>query len=106
MEIYSLASVAPSAYSKTFDGVDKSKCILYVPIGSYTSYWLASGWGSFEHIVERDMSDINAVESVQSVNGATEIERYSIDGRRIDKPERGLNVVRMSDGTVRKVMVK
>ena len=106
MEIYSLASVAPSAECYTFDEFDKSKCILYVPIGSYTSYWLASGWGSFEHIVERDMSDINAVESIQSVNGATEIERYSIDGRRIDKPERGLNVVRMSDGTVRKVIVK
>ena len=106
MEIYSKASVPPNVGSGSFYGVDKGKCILYVPTGSYGSYWLAEGWGSFEHIVEKDMSDIDAVKSVRPVNGSTETERYSIGGIRIDKPERGLNVVRMSDGTVRKVMVK
>lgn len=32
--------------------------------------------------------------------------RYTLDGRRIDAPQRGLNIVKMSDGTIRKVMVK
>lgn len=32
--------------------------------------------------------------------------RYSVDGRRLDAPRRGVNIVRMSDGTVRKIFVK
>ena len=31
---------------------------------------------------------------------------FTIDGKRVDKPQHGLNIVRMSDGTTRKVMVK
>ena len=31
---------------------------------------------------------------------------YTIDGQRLSKPRKGLNIIRMSDGTARKVMVK
>ena len=37
---------------------------------------------------------------------ATESARYAIDGRRLDAPERGVNIVRMTDGKVRKVIVR
>ena len=37
---------------------------------------------------------------------AKEVVRYDLNGRRLDAPQRGLNILRMSDGTVRKVMVK
>lgn len=32
--------------------------------------------------------------------------RYTIDGRRINSPQRGVNIIKMNDGTVRKVVVK
>lgn len=32
--------------------------------------------------------------------------RYTIDGRRIATPQPGVNILKMSDGTVRKVVVK
>ena len=32
--------------------------------------------------------------------------RFDASGRRIEAPVRGLNILHMSDGTVRKVMVK
>ena len=35
-----------------------------------------------------------------------EVARYNMQGQRISVPERGINIVRMSDGTTRKVMVK
>lgn len=41
-----------------------------------------------------------------SANAARETMRMSIDGRRLLKPERGINIVRYSDGSVRKVVVK
>ena len=32
--------------------------------------------------------------------------RYSLDGRQLPTVQKGLNIVRMSDGTIKKVMVK
>lgn len=37
---------------------------------------------------------------------ATEAARYTLDGRQITAPQHGLNIIKMSDGSVRKVMVK
>ena len=37
---------------------------------------------------------------------ATEVARYTIDGRAINAPQAGVNIVKMSDGTVKKVLVK
>ena len=37
---------------------------------------------------------------------ATEATRYTLDGRQVNAPQRGLNIIRLSDGTIRKVMVK
>lgn len=47
---------------------------------------------------------VNGVES--SMDEPVEVVRYSLDGRLLSEPERGVNIVKMSDGTVRKVMVK
>ena len=35
-----------------------------------------------------------------------EVARYDMQGRRITAPQRGINIIRMSDGTTRKVVVK
>lgn len=35
-----------------------------------------------------------------------EVARYTLDGQRIDRPVKGINIVRYSDGSVRKVLVK
>ena len=45
---------------------------------------------------------------ISTVNStdANESARYTLDGRQITAPQHGLNIIKMSDGTVRKVMVK
>ena len=35
-----------------------------------------------------------------------EVARFTIDGKRINQPQRGINIVKYSDGTVKKVIVK
>ncbi|MBQ0115059.1 MAG: hypothetical protein KBT10_04225 [Bacteroidales bacterium] len=40
------------------------------------------------------------------VGNATEVARYTIDGRAISIPQAGVNIIKMSDGTVKKVLVK
>ena len=43
---------------------------------------------------------------VVTSNDATEVARYTVDGRAISAPQAGVNIVKMSDGTVKKVLVK
>ena len=46
--------------------------------------------------------------AIYSIGAATSTEaaRYALDGRQISAPQHGINIVKMSDGSVRKVMVK
>ncbi|MBP3211460.1 MAG: leucine-rich repeat domain-containing protein [Prevotella sp.] len=51
-----------------------------------------------------DTSGIGEVTAATA--NVTEVARYDARGRKLTEPQRGLNIIRMSDGTVRKVMVK
>ncbi len=48
---------------------------------------------------------VTAIDTVNT-GEVVEVERYSIDGKKLNAPTKGLNIIRMSDGSVRKVMVK
>ena len=49
--------------------------------------------------------DPTAISGIHTAT-ATEAARYTLDGRQVSAPQRGLNIIRLSDGTVRKVIVK
>ena len=51
-----------------------------------------------------EYTGIGAVEAYESA--ATIVARYTIDGRRINHSQSGINLLQMSDGSVRKVVVK
>lgn len=49
----------------------------------------------------------NAIDNVNaSPSNVTVMRRYTMDGRSISMPQRGVNLLQMSDGTIRKVIVK
>ena len=48
---------------------------------------------------------VTAIRAVKRENG-NETQYYSIDGKRLSQPQRGINIVRMSDGTTKKVTVR
>lgn len=53
------------------------------------------------------MLDASSVESVKTDSAAAvEVARYNAAGQLISAPQKGLNIIRMSDGTSRKIMVK
>ena len=83
-----------------FEGIDKNECTLIVPQESLDAYKSAAQWKSFFNIT----TGIKNVPNTSS--SATESERYSTDGTRIASPQKGINIIRMSDGTVKKVLVK
>lgn len=76
---------------------------LYVPRGLKAVYESTTGWNKFVNIVEFDIP--SGVAEVIDDNSAVE-EYYDINGLRITAPKHGLNIVRMNDGSVRKVLVK
>ncbi len=50
--------------------------------------------------------DATAINGVEGAEGATEVVRFNAAGVQVAAPVKGLNIVKMSDGTVKKVMVK
>lgn len=82
---------------------DLSGVRLYVPEGSEDAYRNAAEWSRFGIIEGFDTTGIG--DSAVSEK-PYETSRYSLDGRRLQAPEKGVNIVRMSDGSVHKVVVK
>ena len=73
-----------------------------MPKGTYDDYWL-SDFGYFEHIVEFDATGIDKTTTSTNVE---EVSRYSGNGQRLVGPTKGLNIVKYSDGSVKKVVVQ
>ena len=100
--IYVYAEKVPKIGSNSFEGVDAKKCTLYVPMGTRDDYWL-SEFGYFENIVEFEATGIDKTTTSTDVE---EVARYSVNGQRLSAPTKGLNIVKYSDGSVKKVAVR
>ena len=76
---------------------------LYVPKGMKTVYQNSERWSYCKEIIEMETSGID---SVILNPDAKEVSRYSVNGQRLAVPVKGLNIVKYSDGSARKVVVK
>ena len=101
--IYVYAEKVPKIYCDTFDGFDAKKCTLYVPMGTYDDYLISDFGNYFENIVEFDATGIDKTTTSTDVE---EVARYSVNGQRLSAPTKGLNIVKYSDGSVKKVAVR
>ena len=62
----------------------------------------ASQAKAFSLIINGGTTSINGITG----NGLTEVERYNANGVKVDAPVKGLNIVKMSDGTIVKQIIK
>ena len=86
-----------------FEGVNQGECELYVPLESVELYKIAPVWSKF--IVKgMDMSGIGDVPADRPA--ITPVARYNLQGSRLSGPQQGINIVRYSDGTTKKVLVE
>ena len=98
--IYVYAKKVPEIDSNAFEEFDAKKCTLYVPMGTRDDY-RASDFGKyFENIVEFEATGIDKTTTSTDVE---EVGRYSVNGQRLSAPTKGLNIVKYSDGSVKKV---
>ena len=100
---YVYAEKVPKIGKNVFEGCDAKKCTLYVPKGTYDDYWLSDFGDYFENIVEFEATGIDKTTISTDVE---EVARYSVNGQRLSAPTKGLNIVKYSDGSVKKVTVR
>ena len=73
-----------------------------MPAGTKELYQSTDGWKNFQNIVELDPTAVKKIEDNETE--AKIIRHYSIDGKQLSQPQNGLNILKMSDGTTKKVV--
>ena len=77
-------------------------------VKQYTAYLLPESVQQANRLIfalgEDDVTDVEGVEVTAAA--ATVVEIYDLSGRQVNTPVKGINLMKMSDGTVKKVIVK
>ena len=100
-KLISHAMTPPVCDSQALDDISKWVCTLSVPKGTVSSYQQAAQWKEF-FFIDEGATGIQRTVS----NDSKSFKTYNINGYEQNGQQRGLNIIRMSDGTVKKVMVK
>ena len=102
-EIESMGSLNNGNIIWPFDDVNFTWTDLFVPTGTLESYNNSNGWKKFKSIQEFDSSSLD-ISNVTSDNNS--VVRYSLNGNVLSTSTKGINIIRMEDGTIKKVIVK
>ena len=104
--MYCYAEKVPELGDNVFD-YSLYNATLHVPVVSLKAYNTAEQWMDFGIIVALTESDPQPTGTkgihADVMNGES---YYSIDGRQTATPQRGLNIIKMSDGTTKKIINK
>ena len=106
-DVYCYAVQIPETGKDVFLLSNYTNATLHVPAVSLEAYKNTLPWKDFGRIVPLTDYDPSPTE-IKGVNSeaiTTEC-YYSLDGKRFTTPQHGLNIVKMSDGTVKKVVIK
>lgn len=87
----------------TFSSNTFYNATLYAPKGTKSKYKSTEGWKKFVWIEEGLPT---RVETAKTDGEVIEKSHYTVDGSRLSSPRRGINIIKMSDGTIKKVYVK
>ncbi len=101
--VYCYAEDTPIASLNVFRNVNTGDVLLIVPDDAVEQYKAHTTWRKFW--IETP-TDINEVESSKLKVEDSSGELYDLSGRKFDKPQNGINIIRYSDGTTRKVLVQ
>ena len=103
-KLTSCATTPPICGTQALNDINKWDCTLVVPVGSKSAYLAADQWKDFFFIKESDVTAINRIYDDEAEGRIIGI--YDLNGRKLERLQRGMNIVRMSDGTTKKVVIK
>ena len=88
--------------------LNKSDLVKGVKVGPFRA-WLdgtsANAPAQLSMRIDDNTTGINAAEVLDALNDA-EAEYYDLSGKRLDEPQRGVNIVRMKSGKTKKIIIK
>ncbi len=85
---------------------------LHVPDVALHAYAGTHPWNEFGTIMgfsgatEEPYTGFQPVSATDNKGDVHEVARYSIDGKLLTRPQKGINIIKMSDGTTKKVRQK
>ena len=101
IDVYCYAETIPETNRNAFGSDVLSNATLHVPESPLSTYNNTEPWCYFKEIVPLDGSGVQALEADNSV-----IQINSIRGERLEAPSKGINIIKMKDGTTKKVLIK
>ena len=101
-KLISKAANPPTCGTQALDDINKWTCILQVPAHALSLYQAAPQWKEFFFIEEA--TGIKGITSDNTSSKATITTSYDLNGKQFSQPQKGLNILKMSDGTTRKVV--
>ena len=75
------------------------------PFRAWLSGTFANAPAQLSMRIDDNTTGINAAEVLDALNDA-EAEYYDLSGKRLDEPQRGVNIVRMKSGKTKKIIIK
>ena len=105
-DFYCWAEKIPYANNTAFNRIPFELATLHVPAVLIDSYKNTFPWSMFGNIVALTENDPKPTDilSLKTYDNINPVDIYSIDGKRKSQPQRGLNIIRLSNGTTKKVI--
>lgn len=103
--LVSTAMVPPVCSTNALTSINKFDCTLTIPQGTLAQYQAADQWKEFFFIEEKDLSSVNNI-TMDDGSKQQIVATYDLNGRRTTGLQRGLNIVKLKNGTLFKVVVK
>jgi hypothetical protein len=105
-DVYCYAEQVPET-DKTFDETT-SEATLHVPSGSIEAYRSTTSWKTFGRIVALADDDPKptGIISVENERLMNDNSIYDLQGNKLARPKKGLNIIRTNEGKTKKVVVK
>ena len=106
-DVYCYAEQVPTIGNNVFN-YSYCQASLHVPAGSMDAYSNAEQWKDFKEIVALTDSDPKptGIITPAATQQPSIVECYDLNGRRSSLLQRGVNIIKMSDGTTKKIVVK
>ena len=86
-------------------GVGSVTAVKVRPFRAWLSGTFANAPAQLSMRIDDNTTGINAAEVLDALNDA-EAEYYDLSGKRLDEPQKGVNIVRMKSGKTKKIIIK
>lgn len=107
-DIYCYAEQVPELGKDVFVDSNYKNATLHVPANAVEAYKSADQWKDFGNIVALTDEDLKptAISSMEYEPLTKNKAIFDLQGHQLPQPKKGLNIIKMSDGTTKKVFVK